>query len=140
MPGYLGPQLHLETPFLLGQKNISIRTLIIWIMPLVTTMPETNFILILTRHLPPTEYNLPQNNWLLGSQNPQRKGSELKLFHEIIEEIEEGEMPLTSYRIMHWDSRVTPEQLDTLKLWFNGFTKVIKTTHGFYGVALPSDL
>lgn len=67
------------------------------------------------------------------------KGSQLKLFDEIVEEVEEGEMPLCSYRCMHWGAAIEDEQLDSLKGWFKGFEQLIRTTHGFYKQPLPKD-
>lgn len=68
------------------------------------------------------------------------RGSQLKLFAEIIEEVEEKEMPLTSYRIMHWGTAIEGAQLDTLKRWFNAYSGLLKTTYGFYGEPLPEDI
>ena len=36
---------------------------------------------------------------------------------EMVDEIEEGGMPLASYRWMHADALVRPEELETLKRW-----------------------
>lgn len=68
------------------------------------------------------------------------KGSQLKLFAEIIEEVEEGEMPLMSYRVMHWGTAIQDPQLDTLKNWFRAFSGLMKTMYGFYSEPFPEDI
>jgi hypothetical protein len=39
------------------------------------------------------------------------------LTHEIVEEVEEGEMPLKVYLLMHADAEVSAEDLETLRGW-----------------------
>jgi len=68
------------------------------------------------------------------------KGSQLKLYAEIIEELEDGEMPLLSYRIMHWGTAVEGPELDTVKIWFTKFSSMMKNMYGFYGEPLPEDI
>lgn len=49
-----------------------------------------------------------------GQMDP-RKQAELRA--EIWHEVEEGEMPLAIYRLMHSEARLSPDQLDTLRAW-----------------------
>lgn len=51
-----------------------------------------------------------------GSYSVKRKQKKLK---EIVEEIEAGKMPLESYLIMHGDAKLTPDQVDALKVWID---------------------
>lgn len=51
-----------------------------------------------------------------GSYSVKRKQKKLK---EIVEEIEAGKMPLDSYLIMHGDAKLTPDQVDALKVWID---------------------
>ncbi|HXV78011.1 MAG TPA: heme-binding domain-containing protein [Candidatus Polarisedimenticolaceae bacterium] len=44
-----------------------------------------------------------------------REQAELR--EEIWEEVEEGEMPLKAYRLMHAEARLGPDQLETLRRW-----------------------
>ena len=43
-----------------------------------------------------------------------------KKLEEILEELEEGEMPLFSYTLLHRDAVLSPEELAVLKAWANG--------------------
>lgn len=45
---------------------------------------------------------------------------------ECYEELEEGEMPLTSYTIIHADARLSDEQKETLVNWFKTVEKKYK--------------
>ncbi len=45
------------------------------------------------------------------------KEKQIHKLEEIIEEIEEGEMPLSSYTLMHKGTEVTAEELALLKAW-----------------------
>ncbi len=56
------------------------------------------------------EWNLEEWNQL----SPEKKR---KLSIEIIEEIEENEMPLFSYRLVHKDAIISDQDLDNLKAW-----------------------
>lgn len=40
---------------------------------------------------------------------------------EIIEEIESNEMPIFSYRIVHWNSKVNSSELEILKSWVKNY-------------------
>jgi len=42
-----------------------------------------------------------------------------KKLKECVENIEEGEMPMTSYTLMHSNARLSSEQKATLEAWFN---------------------
>lgn len=39
---------------------------------------------------------------------------------EIFDEVLEGDMPLNSYTWIHWDSKVTEEEVDTIDAWLAG--------------------
>jgi len=45
---------------------------------------------------------------------------------EVVEMIEEDEMPLTSYRIVHWDASLSPEQKTKIISWAREVQKSIK--------------
>lgn len=49
-----------------------------------------------------------------GTFSEKRKAKKL---HEIEEEVEEGEMPLESYLIMHSESKLSEEQREELEAW-----------------------
>lgn len=55
--------------------------------------------------------------WDLESWNDLSKEKKKKLAYEILEEIEEGEMPLFSYRLVHREANITEEDLAKLKNW-----------------------
>jgi hypothetical protein len=50
----------------------------------------------------------------------------LHKLEEIIEETEEGEMPLKSYVIMHGSAELNKEQITALTNWFNTINKAVK--------------
>lgn len=54
------------------------------------------------------------------------KGSQMELLYDIREEVEEGEMPLTSYRLMHWGRLIEDEKQDTLFQWIEGTLEIIQ--------------
>ncbi len=47
------------------------------------------------------------------------KESQRAILHELKEEVEEGEMPLLSYRLMHWGLLIENEQQDSLFQWID---------------------
>lgn len=46
---------------------------------------------------------------------------------EVIEMIEEKEMPLESYTWIHKDAKLSNDEIETIKDWANGLRKVIQT-------------
>ena len=50
----------------------------------------------------------------------------LEILHELKEEVEEGEMPLLSYRIIHWGSLIENEQQDSLFQWIEATENSLK--------------
>jgi len=54
------------------------------------------------------------SEWASFSQK--RKDKKVK---EMLEELDEGEMPLESYLIMHGDAKLSAAQVDALKNWVN---------------------
>jgi len=50
----------------------------------------------------------------------------LEILHELKEEVEEGEMPLFSYRIMHWGKLIEGEQQDSLFMWIEETETALK--------------
>lgn len=63
-----------------------------------------------THHVEEGRAHLNFSNWAQISGNMYLRG-------EICEEIEQGEMPLESYLLLHSRAKVSEEELDTLKLW-----------------------
>ncbi|MFQ5607093.1 MAG: heme-binding domain-containing protein [Candidatus Zixiibacteriota bacterium] len=61
--------------------------------------------------------------------------SQLKQLHEIEEQVEEGEMPLFSYRIMHWGKLIEGEKQDTLFEWIASSEAAIKQVYANHGVS-----
>lgn len=71
----------------------------------------------------------PVNYWLAGHIKDGKKhfnvskweGNSIKRkdhkFDELIEEVEEGEMPLNSYTWTHGDAKLTPEQITSVINW-----------------------
>ena len=57
-----------------------------------------------------------------GTFSDKRKA---KKIHEVLEEVEEGEMPMTPYLIIHTDAKLSPEQTENFMSWFKklGATK-----------------
>ncbi len=53
------------------------------------------------------------------------KGNTLKLLEEIKEEIEEGEMPLFGYRMIHWGTAIEGAPRDSLFNWIDRSTQRI---------------
>jgi len=45
------------------------------------------------------------------------------ILEECAEEVEEGEMPLTSYLLMHSEAELTHEQIETLEVYFKSLRK-----------------
>lgn len=60
------------------------------------------------------------------------KYTEEKALHkleECFEKVEEGEMPLWSYKLTHLDAHLTDQEKNTLVLWFKSQYDYIKTTN-----------
>ena len=55
-----------------------------------------------------------------------KEGSPYKLLEEIKEEIEEDEMPLFSYRIMHWGRLIEGTKRDSLFIWIDQSREMLK--------------
>lgn len=81
----------------------------------------------LDHHIEEGKEHLNFSDWA----NYSAKRKEHKL-HEIIEEVEEDEMPLPSYTITHKEARLTPEQKKMLMAW-------AQKTRAQYQVALQQD-
>ena len=45
--------------------------------------------------------------------------NQIQLLLEIREAIENGDMPILSYRLMHWDSPITGDQRDSVFVWID---------------------
>lgn len=54
-------------------------------------------------------------------------GGQVDHLNEIKEQIEEGEMPLWSYRLMHWGTAVEGERRDSLFAWIDESLKLLQT-------------
>ncbi len=65
------------------------------------------------------------------------KGKEkpLKLLREIRKEVEDGEMPLLSYRLMHWSAWLSDAEKDSIYMWVD--TSVIMLEHFFKAENIP---
>ncbi len=62
------------------------------------------------------------------------KESLLEILHEMKEEVEEGEMPLLSYRIMHWGRLIEGEQQDSLFQWIEKSEATLKAFCDRYSI------
>ena len=65
-------------------------------------------------HIDEAKEELNFSEW--ASYSPKRKQKKLE---EIVEETEEGEMPLNSYLWMHGDAKLSADQVVQLKDWIN---------------------
>ena len=61
--------------------------------------------------------------------------TQLEQLDEIKKVIEEGEMPIFSYRIMHWGKLIEGEKRDTLFEWISGAEAAIKKVYANYDVS-----
>ena len=52
-------------------------------------------------------------------------GSQAEMLEEIWEEIEKGDMPLLSYRLMHWDAAPDETEKDSIRVWVERSTKLL---------------
>lgn len=57
-----------------------------------------------------------------GTYKTKRK---LKKLKEIVHEVEEGDMPLSSYTLLHGEARLTPQEKQLLIDWAKGLTQKI---------------
>lgn len=65
--------------------------------------------------------------------------TQLEQLHEIKEVIEEGEMPIFSYRIMHWGKLIEGKKQDTLFDWIEVSENAIKQVYANHGVESPDE-
>ena len=63
------------------------------------------------------------------------KNDQLHLLHEIKEEIEKGDMPILSYRIMHWGKLIEGDKQDSLFTWIDNTTAELKKFYDEYGIS-----
>lgn len=61
----------------------------------------------------------------------------LKLLTEIREEVEHGEMPLLSYRLLHWGTLIEGERQDSLFAWIDTTTAILTA---FYQELVPQEI
>ncbi|GAB1309726.1 hypothetical protein KH5_24090 [Urechidicola sp. KH5] len=66
------------------------------------------------------DHGKEEMNFSAWTEYPAKK--QKKYLKEIIEEVEEGEMPLESYLIMHGNAKVNAEQLAALESWIETIT------------------
>lgn len=66
-------------------------------------------------------------------------GDPLSTLIEIKDEIEEGDMPILSYRIMHWGSLIEGKEQDTLFYWIDESIGMIRDFYKRSGVPLSAD-
>jgi len=55
------------------------------------------------------------------------EGAQEKLLGEIREEIEEGKMPLWSYRLMHWGTAIENERRDSVFYWLDESLELLRS-------------
>lgn len=53
------------------------------------------------------------------------KRTKIKLLKKIEEELEEGEMPLSSYKVLHKNARLSEEELNKLLAWTDLYAKKV---------------
>ena len=63
--------------------------------------------------------------YMFGTYTNAKKVKKLK---EVAETLSEGEMPLSSYTLMHNEARLTPEEKDAIISWANALAKQIADT------------
>jgi len=63
----------------------------------------------------------------------------LEILEEIRKEVEEGEMPLFSYRLMHWDRLIEGAQQDSLFNWIDQSTARMKELYQRHGIPTESE-
>lgn len=61
------------------------------------------------------EHGRQELNFSIWGSYPEKK--RISYASDMVEEIEEGEMPLPKYLITHGDARVTPAELERLRAW-----------------------
>ena len=62
------------------------------------------------------------------------KGTTLEILGEIREVIEEEEMPLLSYRLLHWGSLIDGAERDSVFTWIDNATSMIEDFYGQHRV------
>ena len=60
--------------------------------------------------------------------------TQLAILHDIKEEIKNRDMPLFSYRIMHWGRLIEFEQKDSLFFWLENTETVLETFYELYNI------
>ncbi len=63
------------------------------------------------------------------------KGEQLKLLEEIRSEVEEGKMPLLSYRLMHWSAWLSDAEKDSIYMWVD--TSMTMLQHFYDAEKIP---
>lgn len=61
------------------------------------------------------------------------QGSQMEMLGEIKEEIEEGGMPILSYRMLHWGTLIEGEKRDSVFQWIDSATSVLKNFYEQHG-------
>lgn len=64
---------------------------------------------------------------------------QLAQLREIREVVEEGEMPLFSYRMMHWNKKIEGEKQQKLFGWIDQSSDAIKEVYSRYRMPLPKE-
>ncbi|MBK7142811.1 MAG: heme-binding domain-containing protein [bacterium] len=54
------------------------------------------------------------------------KGEQIELLSELREEVEEGKMPLLSYRLMHWSAWLSSAEKDSIYMWVDSSIAMIE--------------
>lgn len=66
-------------------------------------------------------------------------GDPLSTLLEIRDEIKDGDMPIFSYRIMHWGSLIEGEEQDTLFQWIDASVTMIRDLYERAGIQINVD-
>lgn len=65
--------------------------------------------------------------------------NQLAQLHGIRDEVEENDMPLLSYRIMHWGTTIEGAQQDTLFQWIDASIATLEGTYHRLGIPIPTE-
>ena len=66
-------------------------------------------------------------------------GTQLETLDAIKDEVKDGDMPIFSYRLMHWGKLIEGSDQETLFAWIDDATAKIKETYEAFGVPLPKE-
>ena len=67
------------------------------------------------------------------------KESLLEILKEMREEVDEGEMPLWSYRLMHWGTLIEGAKQDSLFNWIDSSSEMMKSFYLSHGIPIEEE-